>query len=152
MNKCILVGRITKDPEVRTVNGGISVCQFTIAVNRKFQNPQGERKADFINCVAWRQSAELLGKYIHKGNQIGVEGSIQTRSYQNQQGQPVYVTEVAVESISFLEPKGNTQSVSPMDQGRDIFAQPSAPKASSNEDAFEDLKSSYDISNDDLAF
>ena len=106
MNKVILVGRITKDPEVRYTSSDIAVCQFTLAVNRKFQS-NGERQADFINCVAWRQSAELLGKYIKKGSQIGVEGQIQVRNYEDNGGVKRYVTEVICDSITFLESKNS---------------------------------------------
>ena len=81
MNKVILVGRLTRDPELKTTPNGVSVCSFTIAVNRRFRNAQGEYEADFINCVAWRQSAELLGKYFSKGRMVGIVGSIQTRNY-----------------------------------------------------------------------
>lgn len=157
MNKCILVGRITKDPEVKRTSSDLPYCQFTLAVNRKYQNKQtSERQADFINCIAWRQSAELLGRFIHKGNQIGVEGSIQTRSYDDQQGVRHFVTEVAVESIYFLEPKGGNQSPQSSDFG---MSQPSfGPQPSYNqqsnkqEDPFSDIQSQYDISNDDLPF
>ena len=81
MNKVILIGRLTKDPELRKTPTDVSVCQFTIAVNRPFQQQGGERQADFINCIAWRNQAENLAKYIKKGGQIAVEGSIQTRIY-----------------------------------------------------------------------
>ena len=81
MNKVILIGRLTKDPELRKTPTDVSVCQFTIAVNRAFQQSNGERQADFINCIAWRNQAENLAKYIKKGGQIAVDGSIQTRSY-----------------------------------------------------------------------
>ncbi len=109
MNKVILVGRLTRDPEIRTTPNGVSVCSFTIAVNRRFKNAQGEYDADFINCVAWRQSAELLGKYFSKGRMVGVVGSIQTRNYDNKDGQKVYVTEVSVDEVHFVESKSAAQ-------------------------------------------
>lgn len=105
MNKAILVGRITKDPELKRTNSDIPFVQFTIAVNRRYQNRDGERQADFINCIAWRQVAELLAKYIRKGSQIGVEGNIQTRTYDDSNGVRHYVTEVVCDSISFLDTK-----------------------------------------------
>lgn len=111
MNKVILVGRLTRDPELKTTANGISVCSFTIAVNRRFRNAQGEYDADFINCVAWRQSAELLGKYFAKGRMVGVVGSIQTRNYDNKDGQKVYVTEVSVDEVHFVESKSASQGV-----------------------------------------
>ena len=109
MNKAILIGRLTKDPELRTTPTGRNVCQFSVAVSRNFTNANGEREADFINCVAWNKTADLMTQYLHKGSLIGLEGRIQTRSYDNQQGQRVYVTEVVAESVQFLEPK-NAQS------------------------------------------
>lgn len=98
MNKIILAGRLTKDPELRTTPNGVSVCSFTIAVNRRFKNADGEYEADFINCVAWRQSAEYLCKYQTKGDMVGVVGSIQTRNYEKD-GQRIYITEVAADEI-----------------------------------------------------
>lgn len=104
INQVVLVGRLTKDPEIRMTQTGTKVCSFNLAVNRKTQ-VQGQPDADFINCVAWSKTAELMEQYLNKGSQIGVEGRIQTRSYDNQQKQRVYVTEVVVNSITFLEPK-----------------------------------------------
>lgn len=104
INKVVLIGRLTKDPELRTTSNGTSVCSFNLAVNRKIQQ-QGQPDADFISCVAWGKSADNMTTYLHKGSLIGVEGRIQTRSYDNQQGQRVYVTEVQCESVQFLEPK-----------------------------------------------
>lgn len=105
INQVVLVGRLTKDPELRYTPNGIATSTFTIAVNRAFTNQQGEREADFINCVVWRKSAENLANYQKKGNLIGITGRIQTRSYEGQDGKRVYVTEVVCEEISFLEPK-----------------------------------------------
>ena len=105
MNKVILVGRLVKDPEVKTTQSQISVCSFTIAVDRKFKAANGERQSDFISCVAWRQQAELLGKYFQKGSRVGVIGNIQTRNYDDANGKKVYVTEVIVDEIEFVESK-----------------------------------------------
>lgn len=104
INRVILVGRLTRDPELRKTQSGASVVSYTIAVNRRVQTP-GQPDADFINCVAWNKTADLMAQYLHKGSLIGVEGRIQTRSYDNQQGQRVYVTEVITDSVQFLEPK-----------------------------------------------
>ena len=104
MNRCILTGRLVKDPEVKTTQSQISVCAFTLAVDRKFKNAAGERQSDFISCVAWRQQAELLGKYFQKGSRIGIVGSLQTRDYEKD-GHKVYVTEVIVDEIEFLDSK-----------------------------------------------
>ena len=111
MNKAILVGRLTRDPELRTTGSGVSVCSFTIAINRRFKNAEGGYDADFINCVAWRQQAEFVAKYFAKGRMIGLCGSIQPRNY-DKAGQKVYVTEVVADEVSFVEGKG--QSDSPM--------------------------------------
>ena len=109
MNKAILVGRLTRDPELKTTGSGVSVCSFTIAVNRRFKNAEGNYDADFINCVAWRQQAELIAKHFKKGDMIGIAGSMQTRNY-DRDGIKVYVTEVVVEEIDFV---GNSKSDKP---------------------------------------
>lgn len=103
MNKAILVGRLTRDPELKATASGVSVCSFTVAVNRRFKNADGGHDADFINCVAWRQQAEFLAKYFSKGRMVGVVGSIQTRNFDNKDGQKVYVTEVAVDEVHFVD-------------------------------------------------
>ena len=110
MNKVILVGRLTKDPELRKTNTDISVVQFALAVNRTYQSRNGERQADFINCVAWRNLADLLAKYMRKGSLMGVEGQLQTRTYEDNTGAKRYVTEVICENIHFLESKGTREN------------------------------------------
>src|SRR5690625_2851849 len=107
LNRVVLVGRLTRDPELRYTPNGAAVSNFTIAVNRPFKNQQGETEADFINGVVWRKQAENLANYMKKGSQIGVDGRIQTRSYENQEGKTVYVTEVLAESIQFLESRNS---------------------------------------------
>ena len=101
MNRVELTGRLTKEPELKTTGNGVSVCSFILAVNRKYKNPDGNYDADFINCVAWRQSAEFMHKYCDKGSMIGVAGSIQTRNYEKD-GQRIYITEVAVDEVEPL--------------------------------------------------
>lgn len=110
LNRIVLVGRLTKDPELKYTPNGIAVCSLTLAVNRPFSNQQGEREADFINCVIWRKPAENAAKFLKKGSLAGVDGRLQTRSYENSQGQRVYVTEVMAESIQFLEPKSKNHT------------------------------------------
>lgn len=105
MNKVILVGNLTKDPELTTTQSGTDVAIFTIAVQRKFKNANDEYESDFINCVAWRSSAEFIHKYFNKGNKIGVVGRIQTRSYDVEDGTKRYVTEVVVEECEFVQSK-----------------------------------------------
>lgn len=107
INSVVLVGRLTKDPDLRYTPAGNAVVAFTVAVSRKFTNQQGDRETDFISCVAWRSQAENIANYLKKGSLIGVEGRLQTRTYENTEGKRVYVTEVLAESVQFLEPKGS---------------------------------------------
>lgn len=139
LNNVSLVGRLTKDVELRYTPSNVAVATFTLAVNRTFKNENGEREADFINCVMWRQQAENLASWAKKGALIGVTGRIQTRSYDNQQGQRVYVTEVVTEQFQLLESKGQgnqTQQRQAQQQAPD-FSRQGAP---------------MDISDDDLPF
>lgn len=110
MNKVVLIGRFTKDPEVKQTPSNLSVCSFTVAVDRKFKDKDGNRQADFINVVAWRQLADIIGQYFHKGSKIGITGSLQSRYYEDQNGNKRTVTEVVVEEIEFLDPKQKTES------------------------------------------
>ena len=108
INNVSLTGRLTRDPELKYTNGSnIPVLSFTLAVNRNFKNKQGDVEADFINCVAWNKAAENISNYFQKGSLIGIEGSIQTRTYDDKDGKRVYLTEVYVKSFSFLEAKKN---------------------------------------------
>ncbi|KIL79560.1 single-stranded DNA-binding protein [Bacillus badius] len=109
MNRVVLVGRLTADPTLRYTPNGVATASFTLAVNRSFTNQQGEREADFVNCVVWRKPAENVANYLKKGSLAGVDGRIQTRNYEGQDGKRVYVTEVVAESVQFLEPKGSGQ-------------------------------------------
>lgn len=102
MNKVILIGRLTRDPEMRTTPSGVATTSFTIAVQRNYANAQGDREADFINCVAWRKQAENIAKYCIKGSQVAVDGRIQTRNYDAQDGTKRYVTEVIADNVTFL--------------------------------------------------
>ncbi|HCV7817871.1 TPA: single-stranded DNA-binding protein [Staphylococcus aureus] len=110
LNRTILVGRLTKDPEYRTTPSGVSVATFTLAVNRTFTNAQGEREADFINCVVFRRQADNVNNYLSKGSLAGVDGRLQSRNYENQEGRRVFVTEVVCDSVQFLEPKTTNDS------------------------------------------
>ena len=109
INRSGLVGRLTRDPELRYTSGGAAVASFTLAVNRSFTNQNGEREADFINCVIWRKAAENFANFTHKGSLVGIDGRIQTRNYENQQGQRVYVTEVVVDNFSLLESRAESE-------------------------------------------
>ena len=158
MNKAILIGRLTKDPELRTTPTGRNVCQFAIAVNRTFTNANGERDADFINCVVWDKQAENLARYQKKGNQIAVDGRIQTRNYDDKDGKKVYVTEILATNISFLDAKGTGNG------GNNLYGMPEPPMASEEimpqsvetvsveKDPFEAFGDSIEISDNDLPF
>lgn len=110
MNKIMLIGRLTKDPELRYTQSGTAVASFTLAVDRRFSNQSGEREADFINCVAWQKSAEFVANYFHKGKQMALEGRLQVRSYDGNDGQRRWVTEVVAEQIEFVGSKHDSNS------------------------------------------
>lgn len=112
MNKVIIIGNLTRDPETATTGSGIQKCSFTVAVQRRFANAQGVREADFIPVVAWRQLAELCGRYLAKGRKVAVEGSIQTRSYDAQDGTKRYVTEIIAENVEFLSSRDDPKEAS----------------------------------------
>ena len=105
INRTVLVGRLTKDPELRYTSSNIAFVKFTLAVNRTFAGPTGEREADFIQCVVWRKQAENLARFVKKGSLLGLEGRIQTGSYDDKDGIRKYTTEVVCDSVQFLEPK-----------------------------------------------
>lgn len=109
MNKVELIGRLTKEPEIKLTSNQTQFCNFTIAVDRRFKDANGQRQADFINCVAWKNTAVFIQKYFHKGNKIGVVGSIQTRSFDDQNGQKRFVTEVIVDEAEFVESQPSAQ-------------------------------------------
>ncbi|MER2459867.1 single-stranded DNA-binding protein SsbA [Bacillus subtilis] len=169
LNRVVLVGRLTKDPELRYTPNGAAVATFTLAVNRTFTNQSGQREADFINCVTWRRQAENVANFLRKGSLAGVDGRLQTRNYENQQGQRVFVTEVQAESVQFLEPKNNNGSGSNRDEGSSGEGQyfGGGPNEQSfgkqnrqgsnqgnrfNDDPFANDGKPIDISDDDLPF
>lgn len=156
MNKAILVGRLTKDPELKmTETSKREVCQFTIAINRPYTNEDGERQADFINCVVWDKLAENLSKYQKKGNQIAVEGRIQTRNYEDKDGKRVYVTEIIATNITFLDSKGTSDSVNNLEEPP-VKAGPitgeQIDSISTENDPFEAFGDSIEINDSDLPF
>lgn len=109
MNKVELVGRLTKEPEVKLTSNQTEYCNFTVAVDRKFKDKDGKRQTDFIICVAWKQTAVFIQKYFHKGSRIGLTGSIQTRTFDDNEGRTVYVTEVVVDDVEFVESANKTE-------------------------------------------
>lgn len=139
LNRVVLVGRLTKDPDLRYTPSGVAVATFTLAVNRTFTNQNGEREADYLNCVIWRKQAENVANFLKKGSLAGVDGRLQSRSYEDQSGKRVYVTEVVAESVQFLEPKGqvNNQNSNPANntqQDSDPFANDGKPINISDDD------------------
>lgn len=107
MNKVILIGNLTRDPELTTTNNGIAVCKFGIAVNRNFKNSEGEVDVDFFNIVVWRAQAENANKFLKKGSKVGIVGSIQNRSYEDENGNKKYFTDIVAENVEFLTPKNS---------------------------------------------
>jgi len=152
MNKAFLVGHLTKDPDLRYLSNNTPVATFTIAVNRTFANQSGEREADFINIVVWRKQAENVKKYLTKGSLVGVDGRIQTRSYDNQEGKKVYVTEVVADNVQFLGPKGQKENnVSPQDFN-DFTNQVPPTSTNISDEPFADFGETVELSEDDIAF
>lgn len=163
MNKVFLIGRLTRDPELRYTSSNIATASFSIAVDRNFTNQSGEREADFINIVVWRKQAENVKNYLTKGSQVAIDGRIQTRSYDGQDGQKRYVTEVVADNVQFLGTRGSNSgsgdninysqpafndNATPYD-----FAQtPSQPTTDVSNDPFADFGSSIEISDDELPF
>ncbi|WP_017185419.1 single-stranded DNA-binding protein [Alkalibacillus haloalkaliphilus] len=162
LNRVVLVGRLTKDPELRYTPNGVAVANFTIAVNRPFSNQQGEREADFINCVIWRRPAENLANYMGKGSMIGVDGRIQTRSFEGQDGKRVFMTEVVADSVQFLESRNSNQGGQPgrtsnqsqqtNQNANQSGFQPQQDTKPKSENPFEDSGEPVDLSDDDLPF
>jgi single-strand DNA-binding protein len=155
INRVVLTGRLTRNPELKTTQSGLSVATFTLAVNRQYTNSQGERGADFISCVIWRKAAENFCNFTSKGSLVGVDGRIQTRTYDNKDGQKVYVTEVVVDNFSLLESKKDRQNNA--NTGNNGTSYNSSNNSTSNnsnapQDPFSGSGDTIDISDDDLPF
>lgn len=159
MNKVFLIGRLTRDPELRYTGSNTAVASFTLAVNRNFTNQAGEREADFINIVVWRKQAENVKNYLSQGSQVAVDGRIQTRSYDDNEGNKRYVTEVVADNVEFLgsknsnisnqnsTPSGN-QEPTPYDFGKE----PENKGTDIESNPFADFGSNIEISDDELPF
>lgn len=165
INNVVLVGRLTRDPELKFTNNGSAVATFNLAVNRNFTNQSGEREADFVNCVIWRKPAETLANYAKKGTLIGVVGRIQTRNYENQEGRKVYVTEVVCDNFQLLESRNSADNHTNQSASKQSFNNNSADnlQKQGNIDGFEKFgnqtnadpfgqSSQIDISSQDLPF
>lgn len=161
INNVTLIGRLTRDPDLRYTNSGTAVASFSVAVDRQFRNANGDRDADFINCVIWRKAAENFANFTHKGSLVGIDGRIQTRNYENQQGQRVYVTEVVVQDFCFLDPKNRDShqenNQQPSRQGK-LHSNGYNLKQNTNnsqknkQDPYDDGSQSIDIDDSDLPF
>lgn len=155
MNRVVLVGRLANDPDLKYTPSGVAVATFRLAVNRPFTNQQGEREADFINCVVWRKPAENVANYLGKGSLAGIDGRVQTRNYEGQDGKRVYVTEIVAESVQFLEPRNSSQGASNQNEGNysnQTKNEPHRANSSQNNDPFANDGKPIDISDDDLPF
>lgn len=144
MNRTVLVGRLTRDVDLRYTPSGTAVANFTIAINRPFKSQDGEQQADFINGVVWRKPAENLANYMKKGSQIGVDGRLQSRTYEDKSGKTVFVTEVVADSIQFLESKGS--------QGDQDQSKQTQINQQSHDDQSEQEAQPIDIDDDELPF
>ena len=146
MNRVILIGNLCADPKMRQTDSGISCCNFTVAIQRKFANANGQREADFLNCVAWRGTADFIGKYFSKGMRIALEGSVQTRSSQAQDGSKRYVTEILVDSAEFASTREDRPDV----LNRNAQAAHEAPARAQQQRM--DLYGFQEVEDDDLPF
>ena len=148
MNRVVLVGRLTRDPELRTTSSGTSQTRFTLAVNRRTAGADGQREADFISCVAWRGTAEAIAKYLKKGRELAVEGRIRTGSYDAQDGTKRYTTDVVVDNFTFIGSGSGANTNNDFDNG------PSNDIATTDisEDPFKDFGNEVALSDDDLPF
>ena len=152
INRTVLVGRLTKDPELRYTSSNIAFARFTIAVNRTFTGPSGEKEADFIQCIVWRKQAENLARFVRKGSLIGVEGRIQTGSYDDNNGVRKYTTDVVCDSVQFLEPKGTDNSQQDRgfnDDTRQDFYEEKTPQRNTQK---RESVPSINVTEDDLPF
>ena len=145
MNTVNLIGRLTKDPELKYTPSGIAICKFTLAVNRDFTNQSGEREADFINCTTFKKTAENLSNYQSKGSQIGVVGRIQTGSYEGQDGKRVFTTDVMVDRVEFLGSKQGEEQANNNPPQQQNYTRV-------DEDPFANSKGPIEVSEDDLPF
>ena len=155
MNKVILIGRLTRDPELKTTTSGVATTNFSIAVDRPFVNQQsGQREADFINCVAWRKQAENISRYCFKGSQVAVEGRIQVRNYDAQDGSKRYVTEVVCDNVTFLGSKNSNGNNNTDNSYQNNFSEPSKDIETTdlNDDPYANMGDEVALTDDDLPF
>lgn len=147
MNKVILIGRLSRDPELRNTSTGTAVTSFNLAVSRNYTDQNGERETDFFNCVVWRKQAENVARYCQKGSQVAVEGRLQTRSYDAQDGTRRYVTEVVCDNVTFLGSRGDSNNQSSQSYESNVTVNEDVA-----EDPFKDFGDEITLSDDDLPF
>ena len=157
MNKVFLIGRLTRDPELRYTSSNLPVATFSLAVNRNFTSQSGEREADFINIVVWRKQAENVKNYLTQGSQVAIDGRIQTRTYDGEDGKKRYITEVIADNVQFLDSKGSrdnnmSSSNNSYSDVRPSDFSSSMPTTSVKNDPFSDFGSSIEINDDELPF
>ena len=160
MNKVFLIGRLTRDPELRYTSSNLPVATFTVAVNRNFANQAGEREADFINIVVWRKQAENVKNYLNQGSQVAIDGRLQTRSYDGEDGKKRYVTEVVADNVQFLDTKASRENMNnntgfnntPSDMSPSSFSDQPSNSVDVKSDPFADFGSSIEINDDELPF
>ncbi len=160
MNKVVLIGRLTRDPELRYTGNNTPVATFSLAVNRNFSNQQGEREADFINIVVWRKQAENVKNYLTQGSQVAIDGRLQTRTYDDNNGQKRYVTEVIADNVEFLGSRNSSSNSNNMNSSAnnagptpyDFGDEPKSKGTDVDSNPFADFGASIEISDDELPF
>ena len=155
INRVVLIGRLTRDPELRRTPQGDAVTSFTLAVNRSFTNADGQQQADFINCVVWKKTAENVERYCSKGSLVGVEGRLQSRTYENNQGQTVFVTEVVCNSVQFINTNQAPLNTEAVQQQANSWEQRTTQSNTNQYDYMNNSEnefSSFQIDEDDLQF
>ena len=154
MNKVFLIGRLTRDPELRYTSSNLPVATFTVAVNRNFANQAGEREADFINIVVWRKQAENVKNYLNQGSQVAIDGRLQTRSYDGEDGKKRYVTEVIADNVQFLDTKASRETFNNSENEitPSSFSEQPTQTTDIKNDPFADFGSSIEINDDELPF
>ena len=152
INNVVLIGRLTKDLDLKYSQSGTAVASFTLAVNRNFKNQDGNYEADFINCVIWRKSAELMANMARKGSQVGITGRIQTRSYEGKDGKRVYVTEVVADNFNMLDSKPQNGGGGDFNRDNGNYANGNKNGSHGQTDPFGNTGATFDISDDDIPF
>jgi single-strand DNA-binding protein len=152
LNCVILIGRLTKDPELKYTPNGIATSTFSLAINRDYTTQDGKKEVDYLNIVVWRQTAENCKKYLRKGSLVAVEGRIQTRSYDNNEGKKVYVTEILGENVRFLDSKKSSEESEPSSPASYGSPPPERSSSAHSQDPFQSSGKKVNISDNDIPF